>query len=220
MALFSQKRIATLAATIACVALSSPSWAAEHTRHAEKHVHGSGALNFAIDGGQVYLELKTPGFDILGFETIKTDEQRNLLQAAYKKLGNGELWSLTPEASCTLAKADILGKEDHHDHNDHGDHHDHGDDHTKHEDHHDDHEKDHDKHDSHGHTDHNHAEGGHMDIQATYVYQCGNISKLRAFSSSNFFNTFPNSRELKVQGLTNNGQVFVEINRERPEVRF
>ncbi|MGI2026490.1 ZrgA family zinc uptake protein [Endozoicomonas acroporae] len=194
-------------AAVAC-ALITAGVSADGHRHAGAHVHGAGYLNFAIEGRQVHIELETPGFDILGFESIRSDAQRRQLKDALQELEKDDLWSFTPAASCTLkaASASASGEhgEDHHDH--HGDA----------DGHHDSH------HHSHGHDDHHgdgHHESAHMDIAATYVYECANIAGLNSISTR-LFQRFANSEQLKVQGFTDAGQIAGQMSRERPEVRF
>ncbi|WP_257294258.1 DUF2796 domain-containing protein [Endozoicomonas sp. YOMI1] len=203
-------------ASVACVLLSA-SVSADGHRHAGAHVHGAGHLNFAIEGRQIHIELETPGFDILGFESIRSDAQRRQLKDALLELEKDDLWSFTPAASCRLktASASASGEhgEDHHDHHrdaddHHGSHHAHG--------HHDSH------HDQHGRDDHHgdgHHESAHMDIAATYVYECANIAGLNSISTR-LFQRFGSSEQLKVQGFTDSGQIAGQMSRQRPEVRF
>lgn len=196
-------------AVVTCTLLST-GVLADANRHADAHVHGAGHLNFAIEGRQVHLELETPGFDILGFESITSDIQRGQLKDALNELKKDDLWSFTPAASCTLktASASASGEhgEGHHDH------------HADADDHHDSH------HDDHGHDKHHadsddHHESSHMDIAATYVYECANIARLNSISTR-LFQRFGNSEQLKVQGFTDSGQIAGQMSRQRPEVRF
>ncbi|WP_020584423.1 ZrgA family zinc uptake protein [Endozoicomonas elysicola] len=216
-------------AVVTCTLLST-GVLADANRHADAHVHGAGHLNFAIEGHQVHLELETPGFDILGFESITSDTQRGQLKDALNELKKDDLWSFTPAASCTLktASASASGEhgEGHHDHHaDADDHHDsHHDDHghDKHhaeaDDHHESHHDDHGHHKQHADSD-DHHESSHMDIAATYVYECANIAKLNSISTQ-LFQRFGNSEQLKVQGFTDSGQIAGQMSRQRPEVRF
>ena len=212
-------------AVVAC-ALMSAGVSADGHRHAGVHVHGAGNLNFAIEGRQIHIELETPGFDILGFESIRSDDQYRQLKDALQELEKDDLWSFTPVASCRLktASASASGEhgEDHHDH--HGDadgHHDfHHDKHGHDDQHADGHQDSH--HHKHGHDDHHgdgHHESAHMDIAATYVYECANIAGLNSISTQ-LFQRFANSEQLKVQGFTDSGQIAGQMSRQRPEVRF
>ena len=108
--------IAVISAVIG-IAITATHGIAE-TRHASTHVHGTGQLNFAIDGQQIQLELTAPGFDILGFESLNTENQKRQLQTALKQLKTSPLWSFPTNAGCTLVKADsqVAGDHDGHDH--------------------------------------------------------------------------------------------------------
>ena len=196
-------------AVVTCSLLST-GVLADANRHADAHVHGAGHLNFAIEGRQVHLELETPGFDILGFESITSDAQRGQLKDALNELKKDDLWSFTPAASCTLktASASASGEhgEGHHDH------------HADADDHHDSHHDDHGHHNQHADSG-DHHESSHMDIAATYVYECANIAKLNSISTR-LFQRFGNSEQLKVQGFTDSGQIAGQMSRQRPEVRF
>ncbi|WP_252178988.1 DUF2796 domain-containing protein [Endozoicomonas sp. 4G] len=216
-----------LAAGIACGVLSLTASAANgEPRHVDAHVHGHGELNFAVEGSEVHLELKMPANDVLGFETITTDKQRHQLHEALNKLEAASLWSMTPAASCKLvsAKATTSSVDHEHGHHEHDHHHD--DEHAHHDhhehDHHDEHkhhEHDH-HHDEHAHHDLSHeGHGGHMDISATYVFQCGNVSQLNTISTS-IFEKFERSESLSVQGFTQKGQTAAEMTKSTPEVRF
>lgn len=189
-------------AVAACVWISTGVYA-ENNRHADAHVHGVGHLNFAIESGQVHLELEAPGFDILGFESVTSESQRKQLEDALNNLEQEDLWSFTPDAACTLktASASVVGEDRHqHDHHDH-DHHDH---------HHESHPEEHG---------HDHHAAAHMDIAATYIYECASIVSLNRISTR-LFQRFNNSEQLKVQGLADSGQIAGQMSRQRPEVRF
>lgn len=238
------RSVSYLAAAVACTLLSVSANAAGK-RSVDAHVHGEGELNFAIEGSQVHMELKMPAHDVLGFETIKTSEQKHQLHEALEKLEAPGLWSFTTAASCELveAHASAGGAEAEHDdhdehHNKHEGHDDHDEHHSKHEGH-DDHDEHHSKHDDHeehhskseGHDEHDHhdehkghdhdseGESGHLDIAATYVFECRTPAKLSSFNTS-LFEVFERSESLKVQGFTESDQIASEMSRSQPEVRF
>ena len=208
-----------IAAGAACVLLSMPAMA-ENPRHAAAHIHGEGELNFAVEGNFLHLELSTPGFDILGFESITTEAQHEQLDEALEKLKSTTLWQLTPAADCNLIEVSTSNNypshdDDQHDHgSDHDDSHD--DDQHDHGSDHDDSHEEHEKHKGH-HNEHN--DGDHIDISATYVYQCSEIGNLNSIVTT-LFNTFPHSEQLRVQGFTASGQLAEHMNRDKPEVQF
>ncbi|WP_039978725.1 ZrgA family zinc uptake protein, partial [Vibrio sagamiensis] len=120
---------------------------AEEYRQHEAHVHGHAEFNIAQDGHDLLIEVKSPGADIVGFEHAPQDaQQEKALTLAVNKLKDAtSLFTINPQADCTLEEARVshtLNKH-HEEHNDakHG-----------HEDH--DHEEHHDK----GHEGHDHEE--------------------------------------------------------------
>ena len=70
---------------------------AEESRQVDKHEHGVGELNIAIDGSLAELEFILPGADIIGFEyEAKSDEDLAKSENALLVLENYEnLFSLT-----------------------------------------------------------------------------------------------------------------------------
>ncbi len=147
------------------------------------------------------MRLETPGFDILGFESITSEAQRNQLEDALSELKKPELWFFTASAACEFKSVTVSAGAD--EHEDHGDHH------NEHSGHHDHHHHEHKT----------HHETVHMDISATYVYECAKIANLNSISTR-LFQWFGNSEKLKVQGFTGSGQIAREMTRKQPEVRF
>jgi len=179
-------------AMLSCAALANSG----HSRHADAHVHGVGQLNFAIEGNLVHLELAIPGFDILGFESINTDAQRQALTKATQSLKQADLWHFTPAAGCQLQSVSVeTSEDDHHEHE------------HKHENDHD-HDHDHDHDEAH--------KSAHMDFSATYAYQCAHPKQLKRISTR-LFERFEHSAKLNVQGLTDAGQVAGTMTRNQPE---
>ncbi|MRI32240.1 hypothetical protein EOPP23_04435 [Endozoicomonas sp. OPT23] len=221
-------------AVLLCTAISTAA-SAEGTRHADAHIHGEGQLNFAIDGRDIHLELEVPANDILGFESITTDQQKAQLKEALKALESDSLWQFTEAAQCQLIAANALSGEEHEEegehHDDHDKHHEkHDDHHEKHESgdhdkHHDeDHKDEHDKHHSENHDDEHeehHGEEGsaHLDISATYHYRCDKPQAVNSLKTT-LFTRFKNSEELAVQGFTDRGQVSLELTRKHNKVTF
>ncbi len=181
----------TISAMISFAALANTG----HSRHADAHVHGLGQLNFALEGNLVHLELAIPGFDILGFESINTDDQHQALNKAVEALKQADLWHFTAAAGCQLQNASVTTDE-----NDH-----------KHE---HDHKHDHD--DEHHHHDDKAHKSTHMDFSATYTYQCSNPRELKGISTR-LFDRFKHSEKLNVQGITDAGQIARTITRKQPE---
>ena len=89
---------------------------AEESRQVDKHEHGVGELNIAIDGLLAEFEFMLPGADIVGFEyEAKSDEDLAKIENALLVLENYEnLFSLTKNSKCVLADLDYhLSGEEH-----------------------------------------------------------------------------------------------------------
>ena len=211
------RHLSTVALAISAV-LSCAALAKNHDgeqRHADAHVHGVGQLNFAIEGKQVHLELDIPGFDILGFESINSDAQREALDKAVQALKQPDLWGFTDAAGCQLQTVSVTT--DSHAQHEHSDEHDHH--HEGSHAHNDEHDHKHE--DSHGDGHDHHGEQAthkstHMDFAATYVYQCAQPKQLKRISTR-LFDRFQHSAALKVQGLTDAGQMAGTMTRNQPE---
>ena len=151
-----------LTTALSLIALA-PAAAAE-TRQLDAHQHGHGALNIAVEGAIVAMELEVPGADIVGFEhKAESDEDRAAIDAAIAQLAQPlDIFVIPAAAGCTVTAAavELIGDEDQHEDHDHGAHkddHKHDEDHAEHEDEHK-HDEDHAEHkDEHKH-DEDHAE--------------------------------------------------------------
>ena len=94
---------------------------AEESRQVDKHEHGVGELNIAIDGSLAEFEFMLPGADIVGFEyEAKSDEDLAKIENALLVLENYEnLFALTKNSKCVLADLDYhLSGEEHDEHAD------------------------------------------------------------------------------------------------------
>ena len=82
---------------------------AEETRQVDKHEHGVGELNIAIEGNAIDFEFFIPGADIVGFEyEAKTESDIALVNAALEKFGNFDnIFSLPESSNCNLVNSDI-----------------------------------------------------------------------------------------------------------------
>lgn len=110
--------------TCAGLAVAGSLLAASPALSAEKHAHGEGELNVAIDGNEVVVELTAPGSDIVGFEhKPSTDADRKAVAAAAAMLKDGgALFAFPDKAGCKMQDADVhsdLMKDDQHDHGEH-----------------------------------------------------------------------------------------------------
>ena len=94
---------------------------AEESRQVDKHEHGVGELNIAIDGSLAEFEFMLPGADIVGFEyEAKSDEDLAKIENALLVLENYEnLFALSKKSKCVLADLDFhLSGEEHEEHAD------------------------------------------------------------------------------------------------------
>lgn len=168
---------------------------AEDTRQLDAHEHGVGALNIAIDGTMVAMELEAPGADIVGFEyAAESEEDRSAVDSAVARLAAPlDLFVLPAAAECsvTQASAGLESEEDHEDHAEHEEHDEHGD-HEEHAD-----------------------EDGHTEFHAEYTLTCANPSELTEISFAYFY-AFKNARELEVQVITGSGAQAFEVERDAP----
>ena len=97
--------------------------AAEETRQVDKHEHGVGELNIAVEGNAMNLEFMIPGADIVGFEyEAKSDSDIALVNTALSKFQDFEnIFTLSSSGNCNLVDAEIEinqgdEHEDEHDH--------------------------------------------------------------------------------------------------------
>ena len=182
---------------------------AEETRQVDKHEHGVGELNIAVEGNSIDLEFMIPGADIVGFEyEAKSEADIALVNDALIKFDEfNNIFSIPSASNCILVEADISinqgdNHKDEHNHDEHDDH--------------DEHEDEHD-HDDHGeHDDHDeHDEEAHNEFVAHYSFNCGNIKEIDRISFP-YFTTFPNSGELEVQFVSEIGSTSFEVEGDEP----
>ena len=176
---------------------------AEESRQVDKHEHGVGELNIAIDGSLAEFEFMLPGADIVGFEyEAKSDEDLAKIENALLVLENYEnLFALTKNSKCVLADLDYhLSGEEHDEHADeHAD-------------------EEHDEHADEEHADEEHAdEESHTEFYAKYSFKCDNIKQLDKVEFS-YFKTFPNSSELEVQFVSDIGSNAFEVEADKPVI--
>ncbi|NQZ29970.1 MAG: DUF2796 domain-containing protein [Oceanospirillaceae bacterium] len=155
----------------------------------DAHLHGQVEVNIVREAQQLFIEIHAPGSDVVGFESLpETDEQRQTLASALKKLKQAEqLFTLPSAASCKLLSATVTHdfEEDHHEQHDETDEHNEADEHDEHEEH--------------------EGESEHGGFKAQYEYNCEFIAELKSISTQ-WFKHFPNSELIKLQLLTETGQ--------------
>lgn len=84
----------------------------EHDAHADghahgAHVHGLAHLDAALDGRSLMIAVRTPGWDLVGFERAPRDEaERARIEAARATLADGaRLFAFEPADACRPAEA-------------------------------------------------------------------------------------------------------------------
>ncbi|MBT2989233.1 MAG: DUF2796 domain-containing protein [Candidatus Thiodiazotropha sp. (ex Ctena orbiculata)] len=181
----------------------------EHRSH-DAHVHGIAALNLALDGEEVHIELDSPAANIVGFEHAPSSEADHAAldkAVAALKIGD-QLFRFNDEAGCRMEKAMVtsaLLKEEHDDHND------------KHTDDHDHEEKEEHGHEERGHEEH---EGEtHSDIEAVYHFECDQPGKLTQLTVE-LFEAFPATEELNVQYVIESKQGAKELSANDHVIQF
>ncbi len=183
--------------------------AAEETRQVDKHEHGVGELNIAIEGNSINLEFMIPGADIVGFEyKAKSDEDISLVNTALTKFDDfNNIFTIPNTANCNLVEAEIAINQG----DDHSDEHDH-EEHEEHEEH-----DEHDEHDEHEHEEH--GEETHNEFVAHYSFTCGNVKEIDRINFT-YFTTFPNSGELEIQFVSEMGSTSFEVEGDEPFINL
>lgn len=156
------------------------------------HVHGLGEFSAAIDGSTLVLSLRSPMYNLVGFERAAADEaEAALLTAAKATLRAPEvLFEIPDAAGCTLTEGAFTfvqakaGKGDAHNHEHDDDEHDHGDDDHDHSE--DDHDHDADEHTEGEGTEPVEADAdaapGLGDLIADWTYACTDMDEFDAVS--------------------------------------
>jgi hypothetical protein len=191
---------------------------AEESRQVDKHEHGVGELNIAIDGSLAEFEFMLPGADIVGFEyEAKSDEDLAKIENALLVLENYEnLFALTKNSKCVLADLDYhLSGEEHDEHADE-EHDEHADEEHADEEHDEHADEEHDEHADEEHEEHADEES-HTEFYAKYSFKCDNIKQLDKVEFS-YFKTFPNSSELEVQFVSDIGSNAFEVEADKPVI--
>ena len=174
---------------------------AEETRQVDKHEHGVGELNIAIQSNTMVLEFMIPGADIVGFEyEAKSEQDKATVNAALTKFEDyNNIFIIPINSKCLLvsSKININQEDDHDDHDDHEE---------------QDGQDDHDDHDE-------HQEEAHNEFYAKYTFECGDIKSLDLLEFP-YFETFSNSGELEVQFVSEIGSTSFEVEADSPIINI
>ena len=181
------------------------------------HVHGTAAINLAIEGEELQIEFVSPAGNIVGFEhEAVTPGERQAIRDAIEQLEEGHaLFDLPRAASCSLHVADVKhGHQEEEEPTDGRGHGAEGEDHDGHEHAEAEHE---DGHDEHGHTEEK-ADSTHSEFHAHYHYECAGspITEIGV----RLFEHWPRIEEIRVQALTPAGQFGAVTKAKDPVIRL
>ncbi len=171
------------------------------------HVHGTAALDIAIDGNAILMELHAPGADIVGFEYVAHDEaDKAAIAAALEILSRPEVLFLPDaEAGCAVTAAEarlLAGDEDHDAHGHDGD--EKAEDHGHAEDDHDAQPEDGHAEDHDGEADGHEDAATHSEFQAEYAFICERPERLTHLALP-YFTAFERSEQLEIRLITGKG---------------
>lgn len=186
------------------LALWASSGNAAERRQLDSHVHGKGALNIAVEGKLVEMELEVPGMDIVGFEhPAHSAEDRSAIEVAKATLRDGASLFVLPEtAGCSLERSEArLVTEDDNGGRGHATHHGH-------------------KHgDKHAHEGSDAEKDSHTEFFARYRFGCANPDKITDIAFP-YFAKFPNAEGLGIQMVTRRGANAYAVQRDDPKVEI
>ena len=200
---------------IAACLIALPSLALGQTHdhshhHADEpgaHEHGVGALNIAVEGEALEIELAGPADNFLGFEHAPNTEAeleraRNVLASLRQP---ERLFKLPPAAGCepvsSQVHSDLLESIEHSEQHQAGP----------------DHEHAHEAHDHHAETKaHTPA---HQDIAVHYSFRCENSDALNQVELT-LFKLFPNTERLMVQSVGTRQQLGTKVTASQPALNL
>ena len=227
-------RQAILAMGSAVLALTTlPAVSGDDHAHDEKtesmeqgsHVHGVAALNIALDGTELHIEMDSPAANIVGFEHApKSDADHAALDQAVAMLkGGDQLFEFGSEVGCELELAQVNSSllDESHEHDadhakkdddEHSHKHDHKEDHK--------HAEKHAHGDDKKHADHDHDEAQtHSDIRALYHFECSEPGKLQQLTVK-LFEKLPGMEKLNVQYVVGSKQGAAQLSASKSAVEF
>lgn len=242
------QRLTTSGTAIAVAVMGALNSAQAETRQHGAHDHGVAQLLVAQEGNHVTAVLRSPAFNILGFETLTDDSQRSQIHQAEELLLDGDAlfdWGL---AECVLKESvihsSLFEEAEHELHDDHAEsedeHHESEDEHGDEHDEHDDHDKDdkHDEHDEHEESeehhedehhedehhedehDHEDEEGdGHSDIEVNWEWHCEQPQQWTGLSVQ-LFEQFENLESLQLQVIGESIQAAYTLSPSASTVRY
>lgn len=170
--------------------------AQEERRELGAHEHGHSALNIAVEGKRVSMELHAPGMDVVGFEhEAETEVDKAAVRRAEAALADPlSLFVLPAAAGCKVAEVEVgLEGEEHH-----GEGHAPGEEHARGE---------------------AADEGEHTEFRAEYALDCVDPAKIDGITFA-YFDKFQGAEEVEVTLVTANGQSTFEVERGQPRLKL
>ena len=193
----------------------------------EAHIHGEAKLNIVFEGPELLIELKSPSYNLVGFEHApKTNNQLELVENTISLLKNFKnVADTSSEANCKIADASVstsmrgIHEDEHHEDEHHEDEH-HEDEHHEDEHHEDEHHEDEHHEDEHHEDEHQHsAKEIHSEFSATYSLICNKPENLKSIQLE-LFSTFELMEEIAVQMIIQGKQGFAELNPDNPNLKL
>ena len=158
----------------------------------EAHIHGEAKLNIVFEGPELLIELKSPSYNLVGFEHApKTKNQLELVENTISLLKNFKnVADTSSEANCQIADASVstsmrgIHEDEHHE-------------------------------DEHQHS----AKEIHSEFSATYSLICNKPENLKSIQLE-LFSTFELMEEIAVQMIIQGKQGFAELNPDNPNLKL
>ncbi len=168
----------------------------------EAHIHGEAKLNIVFEGPELLIELKSPSYNLVGFEHApKTKNQLELVENTISLLKNFKnVADTSSEANCKIADASVstsmrgIHEDEHHE---------------------DEHHEDEHHEDEHQHS----AKEIHSEFSATYSLICNKPENLKSIQLE-LFSTFELMEEIAVQMIIQGKQGFAELNPDNPNLKL
>ena len=185
----------------------------------EAHVHGEASLNLVLDDHSLFIEFKSPAYNLVGFEHEPKNQTQlkqvrdtlSLLSVPKKVFGiSSQAGCLIQSVSVTTSMAGVgkhpVGYEDEHHEDEH-----HEDEHHEDEHHEDEH--------------HEQSDGvptneeSHSEFKANYSMECDEPQTLRTVEFK-LFNEFSGLKSVQVQWINGEEQGYIELNAENSKLEW
>ncbi len=168
--------------------------------HNGAHVHGVAHLNLALENNELYIEIKSPAANIVGFEhSPETEKEKKAVKEAVQTLKAGDkLIIFSSHAGVVLKESRVMtGMEN---------------------------ESDHESEHNHSETDHhNHQEAEdnkqHSEFEVVYHFDCTHPKKLN-FIDVMLFDRYKGIEKIKAQIMTGTKQTALVLTPSKNRIKF